>query len=178
MKKTISLILALSIYLVLCACGSGSEGSNTSQMPEKTEATSEELAQAAELIKSAEDSIVTAAAHQLDGWTKYASIMTYYFVDSEWEGASGESSIYNRAKTIHNLRTDAQAKLDEAKALIGTNGTTDYYNAVKAYYKTVNVFWNLISEFPEGYSKLTYSSTVSDHKASCADAYAELDFYN
>lgn len=50
---------------------------------------------------------------------------------------------------------------------MGTDGISDYYDAVKEYYKTVSVW----------YSKLTYSGTVADHKANCADAYAELDFY-
>lgn len=75
--------------LSFCACGSGSGSSNEPQVTEKAAATDEELAQAAGLIKQAEDAIVTAAAHQLDGWAKYSSIMTYYFVDSEYQNAAG-----------------------------------------------------------------------------------------
>ena len=174
MKRIISLLLVIVMCLSLIACGGGTE-----KAPEATaapEATNEELTQAVDLLKKAEDSIITAASHQLDGWTKYASIMEYYFVDSKYQEAN-ESSIAKRAKKIHELRVSAKEAMDEAKALMGTNGTSDYYAAVKEYYKTVSVFWNLISEFPEGYSKLTYSTTASDYKANCQSAYAELEFY-
>lgn len=179
MKKVLSLILALVLCLSLCACGgdSGSEATDFTQSAGKSEATSEELAQAAQLIKEAEEDVVAAANYQIENWSTSSSIMTYYFVESEYSNApSGD--LHTIAWSIHRRRTSAQEKLDKAKSLIGTNGTSDYYNAVKEYYKTVSVFWNLISEFPEGYSKITFSSTVSDYKTNCANAYSELSFYS
>ena len=102
--------------------------------------------------------------------------VAYYFVDSKYQEAD-VPSIKLRAMKIHELRVSAKKAMDEAKALMGTNGTSDYYVAVKEYYKNISAFWNLISEFPEGYSKFTYSNTASNYKENCQSAYAELAFY-
>ena len=181
MKKIIALIFAIAIILSLCACGATNSPSSTPEPAaptEKTGPTDEDLAKAADLIGHAQVDIDNAASNQLDGWTTYSSIMEYYFIDSKWQDASGEFQIYNRAKSIHFYRDSAERELAQAKELLGTNGTGDYYTAVKEYYKAVSVYYNLISEFPEGYSKITFSAAVKDNKAKCDEAFSEVSFYN
>lgn len=179
MKKILCLFLTILICLSFCSCASTDEGPTT---PEKTEATADELAQAAALIKKAEDSIVNASSYQLTNWSLDYDDMECFFVDSKYSKYQDESDfsplsdIYKTAKTIHFLRISAKDDLDKAKELIGKGGDSDYYNAVKEYYKVVNTFWNLISELPEGYSNYTFSTTVSDYKSKCSDAYSEVEF--
>lgn len=188
MKKIIALMLALATVLGMVGCGnSAKEQESTAQestaqeptVQESTaqEPTDEELRQAVEYIKEAEENIVSAAAEQLDGWTTYSSIMNYYFDDTDYMNAK-ESSIQSRANRIHNYRTAARKAMEQAKNLLGNSGSGDYYNAVKEYYKAVNKFLTLISTFPEGYSQLTFSSTVSDYKSDCQSAYEEVLFYD
>ena len=184
MKKSLLFIFVLVLCVLLCSCnGSKSDIIESSTEIESTEPSVENLTKATELIKDAEDLIIKAASQQLSGWINDAEVMRAYFVDDMYDSLSHYTEDYglpeypNRAESIHEFRADAQEKLESAKELIGKNGSEDYYNAVKEYYKTVNNFLTLISEFPDGYSKFTYSNTVTDHKSDCADAYSELEFY-
>ena len=180
MKKAITILLALVMVLSLVACGKGNNDSSNSSEEQKADTsvgpTNDDLAKASKLIKEAQDNIVSIAADQLDGWTTYADIMEAYFVDEKYQN-NDIGTLKTRSERIHRSRGEANTALSQAKELLGTNGTGDYYDAVKEYYKAVSVFYNLVSEFPEGYSKLTFSNAVKDSKAKCDDTYSELSFY-
>ena len=67
--------------------------------------------------------------------------------------------------------------MDTAKELIANAGEGDLQKAVKDYYLEVNSYYNLVTTFPQGYSKLTYSQALADCKADCQSAYSEVEFY-
>ncbi|MCD7761033.1 MAG: hypothetical protein LUH16_04565 [Clostridiales bacterium] len=194
-EKILCCLLAVMLIISCTACGSGTDttsqmdadSSETSSAEEETSVeeepvedegpSDEDLVLAVENIKEAEDLINSMAATQLDHWSKYSNIMKWYFDDEEYMNAVGDSATIKRAEQLHEDRTDASEKLSEAKELMGTSGTGDYYDSVKSYYLLVKDYLSLVSTFPEGYSKLTFSSTVSDFNTDCQSAYNELEFY-
>lgn len=170
MKKTLSLILALLLCLSLCGC------KDTQIESEKTtadtEATDTELAQAVALIKSAEASIISAASIVLDDW------IDAYFVDSSYNYLLEHSPNWaKKVTTFREYRSSAKEKLEKAKDLIGSKGSSDYYTAVKEYYKSVTVLLKLITDNPKGHTLGTYSLALSDQREICANTYAEVEFY-
>ena len=102
--------------------------------------------------------------------------MNCYFDKTEYEELNS-GSLKERAKNIHDFRDYAKDVMDEAKTLLGTESTGDFYDAAKNYYLAVNDYYSLISDFPSGYSQLTYSSAISDSKTECQSAFNELTFY-
>ena len=177
------LVIGAICAIILVGCGTGSSSNSASSSQKDEEAASEpqgasdeDIKKAVEKITSAKESIQSCASYQLDGWTTYSNILNYYFDDSAYEEPS-ETSIKNRAKNAHDARTSATTNMEEAKALLGTNGEGDYYEAAKDYYIAVNKFLSLVSTFPTGYSQLTYSQAVKDAISDCETAYGELSFY-
>lgn len=168
-KRLLALGMSIMICFSLIACG------NSGASEEKKEVSAEDLSKVVELLQSAEDDISATAALQLEGWSKYADIVNYYFDDEAYTQAS-EVSIKKRAESAHNYRMSAKDTMEQAKELLGNKGEGDYYNAVKDYYKAVNKFLTLVSTFPEGYSKLTYANAVAEYKADIQEAYGEVEF--
>ncbi len=165
MKKIFCLFLLLVMVISICACSSDDSTSGV---------TDEELGEVVTHIAAAEEAIVTISTLQITNWSTYENIMSYYFTNS---------ANYNRApyvetaKKIHEKKTLAISEMEKAKELMGTSSTGEYFDAVKEYYKTVETFLKLVSEFPEGYSKLTFSQAIADYKEKCQTAYSEVEFY-
>lgn len=174
MKKIIALLTLICLCINLCACSTNNNTVNSDE-PQATFASSEpsteQLTDTAELIHRAEEEINTVASIQLNNWSTSYDTLVALFVDFK------HIEHWKPAIDAEGKRVGATAKLDIAKEDLGTQGSSDYYNAVKDYYIIVRSYLNLVSEFPEGYSGLTYSQTVSDYKEKCAAAYAEIEFY-
>ncbi len=181
MKKAMLFFALLFVVVLVTACGNGKSSSNTQQTPAPMTATPKpgpsdaDLKKAVDLLKTAQDDIVAAAATQQNNWNVNASwVMKVYFVDEAYE----EESFHTDTQTsVYNKRKSARRNVESAKELLGTNGSGDFYNAVKEYYKCVNKFLTLISEFPEGYSKITFTQAIKDYTSDCKDAYEESQFY-
>lgn len=175
MKKTLSLILALLLCLSLCGCKDTpieSEKTIADTEATDTEATDTELAQAVALIESAEAAIISAASIVLDDW------IDAYFVDSSYNYLLEHSPNWaKKVTTFREYRSSAKEKLEKAKDLIGSKGSSDYYTAVKEYYKSVTVLLKLITDNPTGLTLGAYSLSLSDQREICANTYAEVEFY-
>lgn len=167
MKKILSLLFSGVITFSLCACGQG----NSSGSP-----TDEDLNNAAGNLYLAEVAIDSAASLLLENWTTTGSVMNCYFDESAYEELNS-GSLKDRAQSVHDFRSYAKDVMDDAKTLLGTEGTGDFYDAAKNYYLAVNDYYSLISAYPSGYSKLTYSSAISEKKGECQSAFNELTFY-
>lgn len=180
MKKAIALIIACLLLLSICACSSGKQNSSETKQNTSNSApvapSDEDLKKAIDLLKQAENDIITTSSIQINGWSKYSDITGYYFNDDGPNQAS-ERSIKQRAQEAADYRASARQNLEKAKTLLGSSGTGDFYLAVKEYYKSVSKFFSLISTFPEGYSLLTFSNTVASYKSECQSAYEEAAFY-
>ena len=166
-----TLIIGVLCATIMTGCGAGASSNSASSSQSK-----EDIKEAVDKITSAKESIQSCASYQLDGWTTYSDILNYYFDDSAYKDAD-EIQIKERAKNAHDARVSATSDMEEAKALLGTNGEGDYYEAAKDYYVAVDKFLSLVSTFPEGYSKLTFSQAVKDAISDCETAYGELSLY-
>lgn len=194
MKKTISIIVLLSIVFAFSAC-SISPAPTQTPVPTPTPVpppTDEEikaaLDESAAYIKEAHDLCVSTANVLLDHWTaKYTIVFQPFFLKEDYEECvemrNGRfpddydrdlDKVWSDRDKIDSLLSSAM----EIMRTIKTNENTEnYYQAVKEYYKNIDVFHVFISTWPEGYSELTYSSTLADYKSDCQSAYAELEFY-
>ncbi len=187
MKKKVLCCLLAAVMAGCCvACGNSSTVTETvtEESTEVSEATeemvadnTEDLTEAATLIYESQILVQAMAATQLQHWSTSSSSMVDYFVDEEYDSSKAVMGIYEVAKEIHEYRTKANDRMADAKDLIGTNGSGDLYDAVKEYYLLVNNYLSLVSTYPEGYSKLTFSNTVSDYNTECSEAYNNLSFY-
>ena len=186
MKKWIALILAFVMVLGMVGCGGSAKEPEPTATPAprptatpKTGPSDAELKKALEYIKQAEDYIIRTASIQCQRNDFSSWILDQYFVDSAFEKAKSEGKINSTddRQEAYNCRKNARENLEKAKNILGTNGTGDFYNAVKEYYKQVNAFYKLVSTFPEGYSSFTYRNKVSDYKENCANAYEDASFY-
>ena len=167
MKKVLSLLLSGIIAFSLCACGQGNGGGSP---------TDEDLKNAAGNLYLAEVAIDSAASLLLENWTTTGSVMNCYFDESAYEGLNS-GLLKDRAQSVHDFRSYAKDVMDDAKTLLGTEGTGDFYDAAKNYYLAVNDYYSLISTYPSGYSKMTYSNAISEKKGECQSAFNELTFY-
>ena len=180
MKQTIAFLLLLTMLLSLCACGNKPDvqinsdiTTSETTVPTLTE---NELKEATQYIKKSEEAILQAASYQVSNWTTIAEVMYYYFDDNEY---TTDKWYYHRntIRTITQLRVQAREDMAKAKEILLKKGSGDYYTSVKEYYTTVNTFLNLISEFPTGYSKVTFSQAISQHQSNCSAAYSNVEFY-
>ena len=117
----------------------------------------EDLAEAVEQLEIAERNLNNAASELANNWSTY--------------GDTFEKNIEN--SRVRNFTTN----LDKAKELLGSNGSGDYYNAVKKYYAAVKAYHSFLCEDPIGYTGLTYTMAISEHKSKCAEARSDLSFY-
>ena len=181
MKRIVILVIVCIVMLAGCGSDDNVNTSSTNQTEndkkEESAGVSDEAVKAAvEKIDVAKNAVKNCASYQLEGWSKYSDVTNYYFDDNAYQDAS-ESGIKARATKAHDERMSANRNMDEAKELLGTNGDSEYYKAAKNYYLAVDKFLSLVSTFPAGYSKLTFSQAVKDAIDDVETAYGEVSFY-
>ena len=179
MKKGLSILLSFVYLVVLFGCGSAAESNSTVS---SSAITNDDLVKAVNLIKSAEDCVANVSSVQINNWSTASYSTSLYFEDSaylEEFGSAGPSisDYFYSTKTAYTNRATAKSTLDKVKKILGTSGAGDFYEAAKSYYKEVSSFLSLVSAFPEGYSLLTFSNAVKDHKSRCSSAYEDARFY-
>ena len=176
MKKITCLLLTFVLLLSVCSCNNSTKQNETT-VPEATvtEATEQELKEAAVFIKAAETLAANIASIQINGWSTNSQIMQYYFSDLDYTNASLSSVHKEHIRKIQTFRSDARKAMQEAKKMMGESGTSEQYQAVKKYYQEVNILLNFVSEFPSGYSKITFSQSVSQYKSNCTTAYLSIE---
>ena len=174
MKKTLCLLLVITSILAICSC----EAQNTNlsnQTPEhnnEPSVSNEDLKYAFAELMVAEEGINVMASTILNNWSTHEHMLSYW--NEEIADYYGNKSKYNdfkkRIDTINGI-------FDEVKTTMGSTSTGDFYDALKAYYVSVNKYFELVSKAPSGYSKLTYMQAISDCKSECQSKQSELDFY-
>ncbi|MBQ9558198.1 MAG: hypothetical protein IJU94_06305 [Clostridia bacterium] len=179
MKKSLIILLSLVCLVILFGCGNNAESNST--ISSSSGVSNDDLINAVNLIKSAEDCVVNVSTVQLDNWSTASYSTSLYFEDSaylEEFGPSGPSDyFFYPTITAYTNRATAKSNLDKAKKILGSSGVGDFYEATKSYYKEVSSFFALVSTFPEGYSLLTFSNAVKDYKSRCSSAYEDARFY-
>lgn len=184
MKRTICCLLASVMVFSLIACSgkkpqqnhSNRTNNNTSTVKEDSASLSKDkLKSIASDLNDAEEYTDSIAAILLQKWST-DSYFAYFFDKVKFNS----STIYSRKEdyvNVHTYREKAEQILEQVKALLEPNGTGDSYNAAKKYYLALTNYLELVSEYPSGYSLVTYSSAVSDRQNECRTCRLDMDFY-
>ena len=161
MRRIFAILLVSIMLLGLCACANNTGNTSAAHGPSQ-----EDLCSATELIKQAYNDIIYISNELVDWWP---NINRHYGTDSS------ETDPY--FLSFRNRFVTANKSLNDAKALLGINGTGEHYEAVKHYYTSVQSFLDFVSIFPEGYSKLNFTDKISDYKQNCTQMYNNAVFY-
>ena len=174
MKKIICILLVITSIFAICSCDDPNNNPSN-QVPQpnnKPSVSDEDLKNAFAKLLIAEEGISVMASTVLNNWSTHEHMLSYW--NEEIADYYGNESKYNdfkrRIDTINGV-------FDEVKTTMGSTSTGDFYDALKAYYVSVNKYFELVSKAPSGYSKLTYMQAISDCKSECQSKQSELDFY-
>lgn len=182
MKKTSVLVLSLILLMTFVACGDNNSNNNPVQNTNNSDSYSaESVISTYDNLKDVFSSLSTAeqyadrvAALILRNWTTdYYLIYLYDESNFKMSGFVDEEDFSN----VHKYRGLVEDALSEAKAEINSNGNGNLHEAVKEYYLALNNYLTLLSEYPTGYSKLTYSTAISDCQNDCRSARSNAEFY-
>ena len=185
MKKFLVVTFVTVMMLSLVACKDTQEPKPTYNNPAQNATTNanttadssindDDLKDIASAIVDAEEDADRIAALLVRNWTT-DSYFVYFYDKSRFSNSSFEDE--EDFADVHKYRGEVEKVLDTAKEQLGMNGTGDFYAAVKDYYLALNNYLALLSEYPTGYSKLTYSAAISECQNECRTTRTEVDFY-
>ncbi len=185
MKKIVAIILTMVMLLSLTACkdnqsatpnynNSVQNNNTTSIVTDSTSLSSDDLKDIVSILVNAEEYTDRMAALLVRNWTT-DSYFVYFYDKYRFKNSSFEDD--EDFADVHKYREKVESTLSEAKNQLETDGTSEFYNAVKDYYLSLNNYLKLLSEFPTGYSKLTYSTAISDCQNECRTNRTAVEFY-
>lgn len=188
MKKILAFFLTVITLLSLVACGSNQQEPAPTAKPTQSTTTNtpkpvvtvpagpsdEDLEDIVSALADAEEDADRMASMLLKYWTT-DSYFVYFYDESRFRGSSFEED--EDFADVHKYRGNVEDALKEAKSTMGTNGSSDFYKAVKEYYMALDNYLALLSEYPTGYSKLTYATAISDCQDECRSARTNAEFY-
>ena len=111
--------------------------------------------------------------NEIGSWDYFLS---YCFYDSEPEKWAGRHGAEDKGRECINYRTNARNCLATAKTTI-QGGSGDIFTAVQKYYLAVSECLHFVSTYPQGYSKLTWTSAWASLKTKVSSAAVEVEFY-
>jgi len=194
MKRLVLGLLCITVCLQLSACDK-----NTSVTTSKEKETITESSNLSEDEQKAE---LNAIYQEIDEANKYcndlAKLLYDYWDNREYEaffdhsvflerdkkyntyGNYNSGSFYGDAKTCYEYRDKIEKNMEDArqrlKELEVSESVQGYYDSVKKLYLNVDAYHSFASDFPEGYSKITYSQTFSKHQSEYDSLISELKF--
>lgn len=188
MKKIISLMLALTMVLALCACGTADKTQlEQEQRTQLAEEQKGQLAEVSQMLDTAYSDYKSASTIVLGNWDDSPIWFKYYFDKSAYDRHLGYDSaeydevVIPKCGEMWKLYEEAdllmQEALDTIKQISPAEDTADYYGAIKSYYTNIDAFRTLIQTWPEGYKKSTFSEAISSAKKDCDKAASDLAFY-
>ena len=80
---------------------------------------------------------------------------------------------WDAREKIEKLMDDAHMRLKEMKPSSEVQG---YYDAVKELYLNVDSYCSFATGYPDGYSKVSYSQTFSDHQKEYDELISKVNF--
>lgn len=189
MKKSIILALALIILFSMSACSSKKDsptygkvvqnninntGNYTTNIEINNVLTTDELNAIVSELNKAEDYSDKIASILIRNWST-ESYFSYFYDEYRFKN-SGFKDDEDYAN-VHKYREQAEQILNDTKKQLAADLDTDFYAAVKDYYLSVSNYLALLSEFPAGYSKLTYATAITDCQNECRTNLTNVDFY-
>lgn len=171
-KKIATLFLAIIMSVsMLSGCGGAS--------PEEVNAKIDEAYENIVLSKELGDAMIGLI---YDHWNEYEFECFFYedLFEQKKRGSMGAGSFFGDAKQTFEYRDGIETLMNASKELLDIDKVPeecqDYYDAVKELYKKVDSYTTFVSEFPEGYSKITYGQTFSEHQKEYDALVSEVEF--
>lgn len=166
MKRVVLYILMVCISCSFCACSSSSMNA---EVTEKPAALNVQLSGATTHLKAAEEEMVSISADIVNTWLESSNLVELYYTKETFDRD------HNYEKMITS-KEKVDGDLQKAKSIIQLGGSSDYYQAVKEYYLAVKALYDLVYNYPVGYSLYTYSEAKQRLQSDCTKAYAEVEF--
>lgn len=108
-------------------------------------------------------------------WLGVSLNLPYLYSDTNYDGGNNDESV-EAGTSCYEFRKAAKEKMEAAKnALKGGSG--DYCNAVQEYYLAANAYLSFVSNFPEGYSKITWAQKWTELRQACDEAAGKIELY-
>lgn len=186
-KKFLSLLLLLSLVASLClGCGDNTAG-NKNTTTETQESQSENINE--EEVKAQLDQVYDEISN-MDQECQYMAncILTYWDTNGAWtfEGLFDESfgsyakqewkdmrdEVFKERADVESLQTSIP---DKIKAIEVPDNLKEYKDAISDMFIEVNSFATIVTKYPSGYTKITYSSLVSDYISNFEKAKSNVD---
>jgi len=195
MKKLILWLLCIVVCLQITACNK-KDSFNTTKSSETTTESDTSLSedqQKAELdeiyteIDEANElcNALTKLVYTYWGYNGYEAFFDHdIFLEKDKKFNTKKDyksgSFYGDANTCYQYRDKIEKTMEDAhtrlKELTVSDNVQKYYDSVKKLYLNVDTYYSFASSFPEGYSKITYSQTFSNHQSEYDSLISELKF--
>lgn len=190
MKKVKNFLLLLTIAIMLAGCAnneSQSNGDGTQESQMSAEEARQILDAVVSEIKVTDDYCNSLAAliyeyWDYNGYECFFDYEEFQRKDSKYnsKGNYNQGSFYGDAKRTFEYRDEISSRLGSIKSKLkeveDVAEVEDYYDAVKALYLNVDAYSSFASDFPEGYSKLTYSKKFAEHQDEFESLLSEVEF--
>ena len=173
MKKAILFILIVCISCGFCACSSSLLNANDTTVVTVAVATQalgaskKDLSQAMEHLKTAEEEIASFSAKVSNTWSYSKDNVENYYTEG-----------YKNYQEMITSKEKVDSELKKTTSILQFGGSSDYYQAVKAYYVAVKALYDLVYNYPVGYSFITYGQAKQQLQSDCSKAYAEVELYS
>lgn len=174
MKKIICifLICVITCGLVACNKNKGTKESNNEES-NITEVNIDYSAAISSIAKAMESIHECAAVQQ--NWLGVSNNLPYLYSDSNYEGGNNDNA-KSAGRQCYLFRKGARNELEKAKTII-KGGSGDLHSAVQKYYLAVSECMSFVSNFPEGYTKITWYNKWTELEQKVNSAAAEVELY-
>lgn len=125
-------------------------------------------------LNKAKDYSDKIASILIRNWTT-ESYFSYFYDEYRFKNSGFKDN--EDYANVHKYREQAEQILNDTEKQLATDFDTNFYIAVKDYYLSVSSYLALLSEFPAGYSKLTYATAITDCQNECRTNLTNIDFY-
>ena len=197
MKKIVALVLTVFLLMSLCGCGNTSN-TDVTELSKQTEQQSEQIQQDNETVRKKLYTIFSSVSEtnndcnllmsiiyehwDYNGWESFFDYDTFLKNDSNYNTRDNYSigSFYGDAKLSFEYRDKISESLTtiktDLKELSITDETQAYYDAIKELYICVDSYYSFVSEYPNGYSKMTYVQAISEHNDEFEKLVSQVEF--
>ena len=169
MKKIVCIFLMCIMLFCSISCNAGDK---TGESPESQKTI--DYTVIIESIDAAISSMHNCAVVQQD-WLGVTNNLPYLYSDTNYEGGNNNNA-KEAGKQCYLYRQDARKELEKAKEML-KGGSGQLHDAVQEYYLAASTYLDFISNFPEGYSKVTWNKKWTELEQACSSAANKIELY-
>ena len=188
-KKFLSIISILSLVVSLCCMGCGNNRTSINESNEQVKETEQVADKDNDKIKSDLDSVYNDVC-KMDEECQYISscILTYWDVNGAWTfeglfdksyGSSAKQEWKNMRDKVFSYREDVkelQSSIPtKLKSIEETEDLKEYKDAISDMFIEINSFATIVTDYPNDYTKITYSNLISEYKTNVEKAKSVIE---